>query len=553
MTIYSVHFSTRITPQQEQALPTQVKNSEGGYVFKLDCWKRLDRWLILGAEGGTYYASEKELTKDNAQTILECLNMDGVRTVETIVSVSVEGRAPKNAPAIFALAMATGHNDVPTRRAALAALPAVCRTGTDLFAFVQTVKNFRGWGRGLRKAVAQWYQGKPYDKLAYQVLKYQNRNGWSHRDVLRLAGGELKEQSPRHAAIYRWVVDGFNGFGDQPRFVEIKKGTECIRRGYTPISSELLPSQIMAYEQIKNVKSEREAIALIRDYKLTHEMVPNQFKNSPEVWEALLEDMPLTALMRNLGKMSNVGLLKPLSSAVASVVSKLTDVERIRKARIHPLAALVASVTYSRGHGVKGSLRWDVVTQVDEALQELFYTAFKTIEPTHRKILIGLDVSGSMSLGEVGGMTGITPMMAAATMCMVTARSETQYQIMAFSHAFVPFPLSKNDSTRDVLKKTTELPFGGTDCSLPMVWATERKIEVDAFLVYTDSETHHGHLHPYQALEQYRQKMGRPAKLIVVGMTATGFSIANPEDAGMLDVVGFDTAAPKVMADFIRS
>jgi len=309
----------------------------------------------------------------------------------------------------------------------------------------------------------------------------------------------------------------------------------------------------MAYEQIKKVKSEREAIALIRDYKLTHEMVPNQFKNSPEVWEALLEDMPLTALMRNLGKMSNVGLLKPLSSAVTSVVSKLTDVERIRKARIHPLAALVASVTYSRGRGVKGSLRWDVVTQVDEALQELFYTAFKTIEPTHRKILIGLDVSGSMSLGEVGGMTGITPMMAAATMCMVTARSETQYQIMAFSHAFVPFPLSKNDSTRDVLKKTSEVPYGGTDCSLPMVWATERKIEVDAFLVYTDNETHHGRLHPYQALEQYRQKMGRPAKLIVVGMTATGFSIANPEDAGMLDVVGFDTAAPKVMADFIRS
>ena len=76
---------------------------------------------------------------------------------------------------------------------------------------------------------------------------------------------------------------------------------------------------------------------------------------------------------------------------------------------------------------------------------------------------------------------------------------------------------------------------------------------VDAFIVYTDNETWAGNIHPYQALEQYRREMGIPAKLVVVGMTATEFSIANPDDAGMLDVVGFDTAAPAVMADFIRA
>jgi len=38
----------------------------------------------------------------------------------------------------------------------------------------------------------------------------------------------------------------------------------------------------------------------------------------------------------------------------------------------------------------------------------------------------------------------------------------------------------------------------------------------------------------------------------VVGMEANDFTIADPDDAGMLDVVGFDTAAPSVMSDFIR-
>ena len=71
--------------------------------------------------------------------------------------------------------------------------------------------------------------------------------------------------------------------------------------------------------------------------------------------------------------------------------------------------------------------------------------------------------------------------------------------------------------------------------------------------VYTDSETWAGKIHPKQALDQYRQKMGIPAKVVVVGMTATEFSIADPNDAGMMDVVGFDTAAPNLIRDFAVS
>ena len=91
---------------------------------------------------------------------------------------------------------------------------------------------------------------------------------------------------------------------------------------------------------------------------------------------------------------------------------------------------------------------------------------------------------------------------------------------------------------------------GGTQCELPMVYATKNKIKVDAFVVYTDNETHHGELHPFQALQQYRQTMGINAKLIVVGMVANGFSIADPDDMGMLDVCGFDVNAPSVISDF---
>src|SRR6185437_12870966 len=122
MAHYGKHVSALATPQREKARKDQRQNDAGGYGFALDLWARLDRWLVLGCEGGSYYATEHAMTRDNARTVEECLAADGPRTVARIAEVSLAGRAPKNAPAVFALAMAAGHPDLATRRAALTAL-----------------------------------------------------------------------------------------------------------------------------------------------------------------------------------------------------------------------------------------------------------------------------------------------------------------------------------------------------------------------------------------------------------------------------------------------
>ena len=165
----------------------QVPNSAGGFAWAVDDWTRLRRFLVLGSEGGSYYASESKLTRENAKAVERCLAEDGPRAVAEIVRVSREGRAPKNDPAIFALAMAAGRADEETRKAALEALPQVCRTGTHLFQFATFVEGFRGWGRSLRRAVGRWYAAQNADALAYQAVKYRQREGVTHRDLLRLA------------------------------------------------------------------------------------------------------------------------------------------------------------------------------------------------------------------------------------------------------------------------------------------------------------------------------------------------------------------------------
>src|SRR5690606_216217 len=167
-----------------------------------------ERFIILGADSGTYYVSEKTLTKDNAECIKVCLEKDWRRTIKTIVDISESGRAPKNDPAIFALAIAASCDNKDARKEALSVMPRVCRTGTHLFQFVESVNNLRGWGRALRRGVSKWYTDQKHDQLAYQLVKYQSRNGWTHKDVLRLAGGEISPTSPHHMAALRWAVAG---------------------------------------------------------------------------------------------------------------------------------------------------------------------------------------------------------------------------------------------------------------------------------------------------------------------------------------------------------
>jgi 60 kDa SS-A/Ro ribonucleoprotein len=140
----------------------------------------------------------------------------------------------------------------------------------------------------------------------------------------------------------------------------------------------------------------------------------------------------------------------------------------------------------------------------------------------------------------------------------VTAAVEPNHTFVAFAAAvggesgLPPIEITPAMRLDDVIDRMRAMWMGGTDCSLPMRWALKQRLPVDVFVVYTDSETWAGPVHPAQALQKYREQMGIAAKLIVVGMTSNGFSIADPDDAGMLDVVGFDAATPQVMADFIK-
>lgn len=577
-----------------RADPRQVKNNSGGYVFAISPVERLERFLILGTEGGTYYQGEKEITVENAVALRELLDAEPALAVKTIVDVSQWGRAPKQSPGIFALAIAashqTGKDPVLARTLALNALPLVCRTGGTLLEFVRYVDGMRGWGTALRRAVGAWYRQLPADQLFWQTFKYRSRGAgqgkerkaWTHRDVLRVS--RPKNDSFDHAqqSIVRYLVGGPQAMSGRVLMRRAddwspENDARVLRRRETDLGG--VPEKILAFEELQAAETESAAVRIIARYGFPHEMVPDRYKKSPRVWEALLEKISLGALLRNLGLITHLGLIGDKDPAsrerLMKVLGKLQDLSLIRKSRIHPVAFLQASRVYAHGEPVEAKkyqkrmkwseelgrkvvvgereiLRWDPVLEIVRTLENDFYKAFGNVQPTGKRIDLCIDISGSMGSGEVVGIPKMTPREGAAAMALVQAQTETSASFWGFCDTFRKLEIDKTWSIAEAMRYMAELPMDRTDCSLPFREAEASGRQVDGFVVYTDSETNENQEHPHLALRRYRERSGIPARLAVMAFTATGFTIADPTDGGMMDFVGFDAAAPSILADFLR-
>jgi len=519
---YTDHFNTKATKQTSKVAGIkQVKNNAGGYVFAVSPMTQLERFLLLGSEGGTYYVNESKLTVENAQNIVNIIKTDGIAVVEKIVEVSMGGKAPKNDPAIFALALCCTFGNEETKKAAYNSIQMVCRIGTHIFNFCRDIQALRGWSRGLRTGVANYYTNKGDDKLALHIVKYRQRSGFTHKDVLRLCHAKTVSEVKNN--ILRYAV-----------------GREC----------ESLHPTIQAFEEVQRTDDVDKVIKLVKEHNLPWEALKTEHLRDNKVWSALLPDMPITALVRNLGRMTSNGtLVSPLDVNVKCVIEKLTNVEAIKRSRIHPMNLFVALKTYTNGCGLKGSLTWSPIGAIRGALEDAFYASFDNVEATGQNYYLGLDVSGSMSWGDIAGLP-ITPREASAVMAMVTVRCEKSCEIKGFTGRLLDLDISAKDSLDTVLRKISGLPFGSTDCAQPMLDALAKKLHVDKFVIYTDNDTWCGGIHPFQALERYRNEINPDAKLIVCAMTPGSFSIANPNDTGMIDIAGFDTATPKIISEF---
>ena len=286
--------------------------------------------------------------------------------------------------------------------------------------------------------------------------------------------------------------------------------------------------------------------------RIQREHLPTELLSLPTIWSALLDELGVMALVRNLNKLSSTGVA---TSRQADIVRMLCDPKRITDSKIHPFAVLVALKTYGKGCGDLGSSTWPVNPSIMVALSTTFKLSFGNVPRTGKRIMLALDVSGSMSSAYCTGSSSVNCREGSVALAMATlhAEGDANTQIYAFTTTFQNMNgrIKPNMTIDDAIKATNDT-FGGTDCALPMLEATKWGFELDAFVVYTDSETYAPSIHPQVALEAYRKKTGIDAKLIVVGMAANNLSIADHKDPNTLNLAGFDTSTPNLISMFIN-
>jgi 60 kDa SS-A/Ro ribonucleoprotein len=309
----------------------------------------------------------------------------------------------------------------------------------------------------------------------------------------------------------------------------------------------ILPDLVGAYEQVQNA-SPQDAAALIGMYDLSWEMLPDRLMNQQVVWEAMLaKGVPPTALIRQLPRLTRLDLTTGATGR--TIVGQLTDVQRLKRGRVHPINLLVAQRTYASGRSARGDSAWSPTPNVIDALHDAFYLAFDAVEPAGKRTLIASDVSGSMSFNAAGGLP-LKALEVAGALALVMGSTEPDVIQIGFNISAWPLSISKRQRLDDVLTYMRHQPNGGTDCAAPILWALQNRQVVDTFVLLTDEESWAGSQHPFQALRLYREQMNPNAKMATASMTPKGYSIIDPQDPGSMHVIGMDTNVPQLITDF---
>ena len=577
-----------------------IKNLAGGFTYQVSDKEYLERILILGTNSNTYYANASKLTTDAVEGIKRMINQGkGQMVVDTIKDIYESGRAPKQDPTFFALAMVT-QSDVPAdvKRSALEIVSKI-RTFSQLYLLEgmrKAIGGKKGFGRGVRKSLCKLVKDKTGQQFAYQATKYRSRKygeeTWSIDDIIKCAHIPSKDLSADGQIVMVYLIKGMEKCEEEYAKL-VQPTTACVET----------MSYLRAVEAVKSVECTVDtSVQLIRQYHLPREVLNTTLLNSTAVWNSLLftssvgeggkvdrrVTMPITALFRNLGVMTHRNVFT--DESVAQLIAQhIVRANVLKGGKVHPVAVLVAKLTYDSGRGVKGKLAWQVNKTISDALEEAFYVSFQTVEGTGKRVLHACDCSGSMS-SPIASMPLISSCSAVACLVMEAVRREHRYaedmkakgtpvdnlqEVMLFSKSGNKVTITPDMKLAQVMK-VIQCDFLTTDVSQPLIKALDEFKKsggksglYDMFVIYTDNETFYANgIHPSDALDNYRKATNLQSKLIVYATTPTmntigygvgsnygghgnAFSVKPGQNESLtLNIAGFDLNGPALIRNF---
>ncbi|CAG2218134.1 SSA2 [Mytilus edulis] len=330
----------------------------------------LRRFICLGSKNSVYISNTQhtKFSRNDVPFIERLIERRrGIEVLDCIKDVSDNNKACRQEPTMFAYAFCMVHGDQVMKKYGYKMLNNICRIPTHLFEFQNYCEELNkqkndnsGWGRSHRMGISKWYNNFANDapKLAYLVTKYKKRSKWNHRDIVRLA--HVKPTNERIRTILKFIVN--------KEMDDVVTLHESLDKDHKEVKRFL-----RAVIEAKECEDKVQLIELITLHNLAREHIPNSFLSEKEVWQVLLRTMPLTAMIRNMGKMTKLGIFDDEhASFYVTLVEERMESKTLLASTVHPLRILFALRQYQEGKGDKGKLEWHPNRAITTILEKAF-------------------------------------------------------------------------------------------------------------------------------------------------------------------------------------
>lgn len=458
-------------------------NRDGYAAYTRPIEEQYAQTLLTNTFGNTYYATERDLVQESTLVNDAMLAKDPDFASKAIVYARTKGFM-RTQP-IFALAK-------------LAAIPGpyfelifnkVIRTPNDLSDFFTIMRSLRKGegGRRIKRVAGKWLTQRLSE---YWAVKYgaDKSDGYSLADMIKVTHAK----GPANP-LFDYLLS---------------------RKGYVFEPGKL--PQVAAFERLKKATTIDEKLEAITAGKLPHEVASTFVGKDAKGWEAIVFQMPIFAMLRNLATMERLGIMK--GEVRDHVIKTFTDQATITKSMILPFR-FVEAMNHVTDDKVKDALR--------DALE----LSFTNVPAIPGRTAFFLDVSGSMH--------GFLPQ-ASVFACSGMKKAQDGRIILFDTRAHV-FGFSMRDS---VLTQAQKIRCGGgTDVGAPMRQLLVEKDKVDNIVCITDEQQNTGSAF-FKALETYRMKVNGAAKCFVLNVAPyVNTSLIPVDDGKSYMVYGWSDAA----------
>lgn len=449
---------------------------------------------------------------------------------------------------------------------------------------IARINGYSGWGRGLRRAVSEWYLSWEPQRLALEVTRHSSAHGWTHRDVIRLAHLKLKDMPLGTQVVLHYVFLGLEKTKDkytgQENTSELLELLQALDRH--PHSSSTPQAGEVAWDQDQVINKANKVHAQFGSLNL-HD-VPSQSLKSQEVWSHLLDKLDGQSVVASVNRLARCNFLAATTEATAAplqgqLVDRLTQ-DDVAASGTTPAQVLMTLHAYEHptrfiavggGKGADRKAKGEtkvprppgkvssrrptrVNPKVVDALHSLLTASARNAEQTTRRLGICVDVRGTMGTSHVwtGNPVGkgeVTGHEAAATTILTLTSGGTcpATTTLAFSGTtFSELKLTEGITVLQLIEKFRETVIGEVNVERALNWGKTHQAET--LVVLTHRLEQSTITSATAALQRHNEANNTQTRLVLCGLCSRHISVPHSDD--LLVVLGFHQRTPTIIRAF---